>query len=197
MTSRRLAFRAPRYARAFGLALVMSWIAACASLPNDAPVVEQLDEETGLTIARLGHPLELYRDTFRQNVAGKFAFLGPFETNQMGRRELYLWVAIPLEDAAANVTPIVSVDGAALDLAAPGRGPDAAGLQHAPYKTPMSWIAMFYYRIDADVVAKLGAARSITIQATEATPSGPVTTSYSVEPGQDPRLREFSARQAN
>ena len=64
-----------------------------APLPDDAPVVEQLDPETGLTVARLGRPLELYRETFRKDTTERFAFLGPFETNQMGQRELFLWVA--------------------------------------------------------------------------------------------------------
>ena len=194
MTSRRGVLRR---ARPGCLALATAWLCACASLPNDAPVVEQLDEETGLTIARLGRPLELYRDTFRRDNPGKFAFLGPFETNQMGTRELYLWIAIPLEDPAASVTPHLSVNGTALDLPAPGRSPDAAGLQHSPYRIPMSWIAMFYYRIDGDLTAKLGEAHTIQIEATEATRSGPITTTYSVEVAQDPRLREFAARQSH
>jgi len=197
MTSRRGAWRALQHTRVSCLALVMTWLAACASLPNDAPVVEQLDEQTGLTIARLGRPLELYRDTVRNDTPGKFAFLGPFETNQMGTRELYLWVALPLEDPASAVTPVVSVDGAALSLPAAGRGPDAAGLQHSPYRIPMSWIATFYYRIDPQIVRKLGAAHSVEIRATEVTRSGPVDTSYSVDVSQDPRLREFSSRQAD
>ena len=97
MTSRRPLPTLHRLTR-FALLTVTAWLGACASLPNDAPVVEQLDDQTGLTIARLGKPLELYRENFRKDTLGKFAFLGPFETNQMGRRELYLWLALPLED---------------------------------------------------------------------------------------------------
>ena len=141
MTSRRRAIFAPNAVRLPCLALVVLALAACAALPDDAPVVEQLDEETGLTITRLGRPLELYRDFLRRDAPGKFTFLAPFETNQMGTREPYLWLAIPLEDPEASVTPVVSVDGVRLDLPAPGRAPDAAGLRRSPYKVPMSWAA--------------------------------------------------------
>ena len=39
--------------------LASAWLVSCASLPDDAPVVENLDPQTGVTVARLGHPLEL------------------------------------------------------------------------------------------------------------------------------------------
>ncbi|HET9864277.1 MAG TPA: hypothetical protein VFP37_12590 [Steroidobacteraceae bacterium] len=197
MTSRRRAIFAPNAVRLPCLALVVLALAACAALPNDAPVVEQLDEETGLTITRLGRPLELYRDFLRRDAPGKFTFLAPFETNQMGAREPYLWLAIPLEDPEASVTPAVSVDGVRLDLPAPGRAADAAGLRRSPYKVPMSWAATFYYRIDAQLVEKLGAARTLVVQVTEPTRTGPLSTEYSLQVGQDPRLREFAARLAD
>jgi hypothetical protein len=176
------------------LALLTTLLASCASLPDDSAVVEQLDDETGLTIARLGKPLELYRETFRKETTGKFAFLGPFETNQQGNRELYLWVALPLEDPASEVTPTYIVNGKPLNLGTPGREPDSAGLRHPPYKIPTSWIAMYYYRIGPDVVATLGEATSIRIQTVEDTRSGPLRTNYSYDVGQDPRLKEFAQR---
>lgn len=180
--------------RVFLTLLTTTLLAACATLPNDEPVVEQLDDETGLTIARLGKPLDLYRETFRKETAGKFAFMGPFETNQQGRRELYLWVAIPLEDPAADVTPVYLVDGKPLTLGTPGRDANSAGLRQSPYRIPTSWIAMFYYRVDHEVIAQLGAANSIRIQTVEDTKAGPIKTHYSAEVGEDPRLRAFSSR---
>jgi hypothetical protein len=180
----------------FALLLVMvTGLSACAALPNDAPVVEQLDEETGLTIARLGRPLELYRENFRKDTSGKFAFLGPFETNQMGRRELYLWVAIPLENTAAAVKPLITANGAPLALPEPGRAPDAAGLRRSPYDIPMNWAATFYYRIGPDIVTRLGEASDLRIEVTEEIKTGPLATQYALQTGNDPRLREFSARQ--
>src|SRR5262245_35466409 len=84
MTSRRRLL-------ALGLSALMNagFLAGCAALPDDAPVTEQLDEETGITVARLGRPIEVYRETFRGNTAGKFSFVGPFETNSMGARQQY------------------------------------------------------------------------------------------------------------
>jgi hypothetical protein len=176
------------------LALAASLLASCASLPNDEPVVEQLDDQTGLTIARLGKPLELYRETFRKETAGKFAFLAPFETNQQGKRELYLWVALPLEDPTADVTSVYVVDGKPLNLGTPGRSADSAGLRQSPYQIPTSWIAMFYYHIEHDVIAQLGEAKNIRIQTVENTKAGPVRTNYSIDIGQDPRLQAFASR---
>jgi len=194
MTSRRV-FETARSAARFTLIAIAGLLGACAALPDDAAVVEQLDPDTGLTIARLGRPIELYRETFRKDTTNKFTFLGPFETNQMGRRELYLFVALPLQDPASQVTPVISVDGTPLALGTPGRTPDAAGLQHPPYKLPMSWMATYYYPIDKDLVAKLGAAASLRIQVTETTKDGTYKNEYSAQLATDPRLREFSARQ--
>jgi hypothetical protein len=183
-----------RLARFATLFVIAASLGACASLPDDQAVVEQLDEQTGLTIARLGRPLELYRENVRKDTLGKFAFLGPFETNQMGRRELYLWVALPLEDTAAIVKPLITVNGTPLALPEPGRAPDAAGLRHPPYKIPMSWAATFYYRIGPDTVARLGEASNLRIEVTEDTRSGPVRTEYSLQPGDDSRLKAFASR---
>src|SRR5690242_2564977 len=99
MTSRRQSPTGGRLRSFLAAALAsmcVGLMTACASLPEDATVMEQLDEDTGLTVTRLGHPMELYRETFQRDPSGRFAFLGPFETNQMGSRELYLWTALPV-----------------------------------------------------------------------------------------------------
>ena len=168
-------------------------LGACAALPDDAPVVEQLDEDTGLTVARFGHAFELYRETFSQNPAGRFAFIGPFETNSMGKRELYLWLAVPVE-LAPNATPTVEVNGAPLTLETPGRAPDHAGLTRSPYKIPTPWSAMFYYRIDGALLAQLGNAQAVTLRVIETTKDGTLKTVFSAQAGDDPRFREFATR---
>ena len=48
--------------------------------------------------------------------------------------------------------------------------------------------------MEHDVIAQLGEARSILIQTTENTRAGPLRTNYSIDIGDDPRLREFAAR---
>ena len=53
---------------------------------------------------------------------------------------------------------------------------------------------MFYYRVEHDVIAQLGEANSISIQTVENTKAGPLRTNYSIDIGQDPRLRAFASR---
>ncbi len=183
-----------RYARVVLASIAAMLLGACAALPDDAPVVEKLDEQTGLTVARLGRPLELYNDTASKNVAERFAFLGPFETNQMGNRAMYLWVALPMENPAGSSAPTVLVDGAALELGAAGTSAEFAGLQQAPYKIPTPWIANYYFRIDSAIVARLGAAADLRIEAVDQAKRGPVELRFSMQPGADRRLPDFAAR---
>lgn len=169
-------------------------LGGCAAIPDDAPVVEDLDQETGITIARLGRAVELYRETFRQDSTGRFAFIGPFETNHMGTRDLFLWVALPVENAAAASTPTLLVDGQALSLGEPGRSADFAGLRKSPYKIPTPWIAMFYFHLDNTALARLGAARSLQIDVQESTTEGTMRKLvYVAQIEADTRLREFAA----
>lgn len=194
MTSHRGTQTAIRSLRFAWVAIVSAALGACAALPDDAPVVEQLDTETGVTIARLGRPIELYRETFLQDPAGRFAFLGPFETNLMGQRELFLWIAVPVEPPTADSLPVVEVNGMPLTLGAPGRSADFAGVHQSPYKIPTPWSAMYYYKVDADLVAKLGEATKLTIRVLETAKSGNVKTIFATEVGADPRLKDFAAR---
>ena len=170
-------------------------LAACAAVPDDAPVVEKLDTDTGLTVARLGRPVEMYRETFLKEASGRFSFIGPFETNQMGTRELFLWAAIPIELTEQDALPVIEVNGQPLVLGSPGRKPDFAGLTRSPYKIPTPWSSMYYYRVDQALVEKLGEAVDLTIRLTEPTRDGPVKTVFAVklEPG-DARLRDFANR---
>jgi len=169
-------------------------LAGCAALPDDAPVVEQLDTDTGATVTRLGRPIELYRENFVQDALGHFAFVGPFEVNQMGRRELFLWVAAPIESPPDAAPPTIEVNGKALTLDAPGRAADFAGLKKSPYKIPTPWISMYYYKIDAGVVEALRDAHDLAVRVAEPVRDGTVRTLFATPVGDDPRLRDFAAR---
>jgi hypothetical protein len=171
---------------------MVSALLGCAALPDDAPVTEQLDEETGLTVARLGHPMELYRETIRGNTAGKFAFAGPFETNSMGARASYFWLALPV-DAATSSEPVFEIDGKVIALGTAARGADFAGLRNSPYKIPTPWSAMYYYKIDSTVIALLGAASELTVRVTETTSDGTSKTVFASKVA-DSRLKDFAAR---
>jgi hypothetical protein len=185
--------------RQTGLRCVLVLIAAaslagCAAIPDDASVVEKLDTETGLTVARLGRPIEVFRETFLKDPSGRFAFVAPFETNQMGTRDLFLWVAVPIELTEQDGAPIVSVNGQELALSAPGRSADFAGLRKSPYKIPTPWSSMYYYRIDQSIATKLGEARDLSVRVTEPTRDGPVKTIFAAPIGDDARLKDFAAR---
>ena len=165
----------------------------CASLPDDAPVIDQLDEQTGLTIARLGHPLELYVETPRADPASRFGFFGPFETNQMGQRQPYLWLALPVEPVANPPKATVTVNGVPLALAEAGHAPEFAGLAASPYKISTPWFAMYYFRIDAATIQTIGQANELAVQVTEDTRNGPVESRFTLQVAQDSRLRDFAA----
>jgi hypothetical protein len=184
-----------RLARFAAVSLAALTLAACASLPEDAPVVEQLDAETGATVTRLGHPVELYRETPVLDATGRFAFVAPFETNRMGTRDLYLWIAVPIDSPPDAAPPSVTVGGNALNLAPPGRAADFAGLKNSPYKLPTPWSSAYYYKIDPATVALLGDARDVAIAVAETTKEGTVRTPFATRVGADSPFREFAARQ--
>lgn len=194
MTSVREFLQIARGARLVFAMLLMSSLGACAALPDDAPVVEKLDNETGATVARLGKPVELYRETASRATTDRFAFLGPFETNQMGSRQAFLWIAVPIDIAQNPATPTIEVDGAPLTLSPPGRAPDFAGLRTSPYKIPTPWSSMYYFKVDDAVIASLGKAQSLAVRVSESTQNGPVEALFTLRVGTDPRLQEFAAR---
>jgi hypothetical protein len=193
MTRRRDDTTTIRGARHLLAVVACSLLGACAALPDDAPVVEQLDSETGTTVTRLGHPVEVYRESFLQNPAGRFAFIAPFETNLMGKRELFLWLAVPIEPVPDSV-PAIEVNGAALALSSPGRSADFATLHTSPYKIPTPWSAMYYFKVDDTIVARLAEATDIAIRVVEVGKAGPVKTLFAVKLEADPRLKDFATR---
>jgi len=196
MTSRRdLTTRTTSvgHARFVVVAILTTLLGACAALPNDAPVVEQLDSETGTTVTRLGHPVEVYRESFVQEPAGRFAFIAPFETNLMGKRELFVWVAVPIEPVTDSV-PTVEVNGSTLALGTPGRSAVFATLHTSPYKIPTPWSAMYYFKVDEALVAQLGQASNITIRVLEVGKAGTIKTMFAVKIENDTRLKDFAAR---
>jgi hypothetical protein len=192
MTSRLWTQTGARLRLFLAIILVVGVLGGCAALPEDSPVFEQLDAETGITVSRLGRPMELYRETFLKDAEGKFAFLAPFETNLMGTRELYLWVALPV-DPSSGGEPTIEVNGQALSLGSAGRAADFAGLRKSPYKIPTPWSAMYYYKVDAALVARLADATELSIRTVEASKEGTVKTLFAAKVG-DSRLKEFAQR---
>jgi hypothetical protein len=179
-----------RWLAALGASLALS---GCASLPEDQPVMEEIDNQTGVTVTRLGKPVEIFRETFLSQAPGRFGFIGPFETNHMGTRELYLWIAMPV-DPAPNAEPRVMVDGQALALGEGSRELQFAGLRKPPYRVATPWSATFYYRIDAAAVEKLGTSNQVLVEIFEATKDGAARIEFVAAIG-DERLRAFANRE--
>lgn len=179
-----------RWAGFIAAASIAVGLAGCASLPEDQPVMERLDAETGVTITRLGRPMEIYRETFLRQAPGRFGFLAPFETNLMGTRQLYLWVAVPIEPAP-NAEPTVQADGTELSLGPAGRTADFAGLRKSPYKIPTPWSATYYFKVDRDTVARLANAASIEVSLFEATKDGAAKVKFAMAIDDD-RLKQFA-----
>ena len=102
--------------KGFGVSgLVLGLVGGCAALPPTEPVAEKLDPDTAVTVTVLSQPIELYSQTSRSKQTDPFAYLAPFETNRMGKRELFLWVSTP-QAQGALVQPQVMCNGQAVEL---------------------------------------------------------------------------------
>ncbi len=145
---------------AFALALALL-LSGCAAAPENT-VAEQLDERTGTTVTRIDRPIELVSTEPRGSNTDPFAYVAPFETNRMGKRELYLWVAVP--DERGGAAPPVVLAGTETLRMTP-RGGDAKSLTLAafPYANPAPWSAINAYAIDEATLRTLAGAGSIEV----------------------------------
>jgi len=160
LTPRRPAPWAPAVAllASAGLAPLLG---GCAAVPGNA-VVEQLDERTGTTVTRIERPIELVSTEPRGNNTDPFAWLAPFETNRMGQRQLYLWVAVPDERGGAR-PPVVLAGTETLRMVPKGGEPQALTLAAFPYPNPAPWSAIHAYAIDEATLRTLAGAASIDV----------------------------------
>lgn len=134
------------------LLLASAALAACAARPaND--IRELLDEASGTTLTRLEAPVELTTTTPRGANADPFAYVAVFETNRMGRRERWLWMAVPDERGDAQ-QPELSVAGRQLELGAAVTN-SVTGLSTAPYPRPAPWSVEHLFRLDEAALAAL------------------------------------------
>ena len=92
-----------------------------------------------------------------------FAYLGPFEIDQMGVRTLYLWVLVP-NDVSASSPPVVQCDGKAVDLAARAGGVSEIGMSEPPYKPPYPWSTQWYFALTDAALGCFAQAHLIAVQ---------------------------------
>lgn len=154
------ATRRPRVG-AFWLAAVLAALGGCATVPQNA-VSEHLDERTGTTVTTMQKPIELVSTEPRGSNSDPFAYVAPFETNRMGRRELYLWIAVPDERGGAAV-PVLLVGGTPLAARPLGQEARLVGLGAFPYATPAPWSAVQVFAIDAAALGTLANASALDV----------------------------------
>jgi hypothetical protein len=175
-TSERTAVKVAAGVSVAGLLAVL--LGACVTAPAE-PVSEKLDPDTATTVTVLDKPVELFdiNGRGRDKLGDAFAYLGPFETDRMGARTLFLWVAAPLPVGVLTQVPKVLCNDQPLDLTPLGidAGDGTAAqkidlspmnLSKPPYEAPVPWSGQWYFKLKPDDLKCLGAADSIAVEAT-------------------------------
>ena len=118
-------------------------LAGCMSVPSPA-VRDKLDAKTGSTISTLPDSIQLVTAAYRGANATAFAYLAPFEIDQMGVRTLFLWVLVP-NDGPATSPPVILCDGKDVDLHLQTGGLNEMRLTEPPYKPPYPWGTQWHF----------------------------------------------------
>ena len=138
--------------------LVMS---GCTAGPGP-PVHDKLDAKTGATVSVMPEPLELLPSGYIGTHGGAFAFLGPFEIDQMGTRTLYLWVLVP-HDVSSTVVPVIHCNDGTVTLPIKSAGLAEMRLAQSPYGMPDPWGTPWYFALDDPTLVCFAHARTITL----------------------------------
>ena len=106
--------------------------------------------------------IELVSTEPRGNNTDPFAYVAPFETNRMGQRQLYLWVAVPDERGGAR-PPVVLAGSEPLRMVPKGSDPQALTLAAFPYANPAPWSSIHAYALDDATLRALAGAATIDV----------------------------------
>jgi hypothetical protein len=134
---------------------------ACAPLPTE-PLSENVDPNTGTTVAVAGKALELVAEKARGTARDPFAYVGPFETNTQGNKQLFLWLAAP-QDKGELLEPTLMCDDKPLTLELMQKGLTDVGLSQPPYKKPAPWSGQWFYHLSEENLACLAEAKRIAL----------------------------------
>jgi hypothetical protein len=103
--------------------LVVAWqLAACSA---GGPLLERLDERSGVTLVSSREPLVFARTEPRYSRSERdYVYVGPVETNRQGAREYYLWVGMASTLDRGFIAPVaeaprtlyVTVEGEPIEL---------------------------------------------------------------------------------
>jgi hypothetical protein len=146
--------------------VVVLLLAACATAPP-APVQDKLDPKTGSTVSVLPDPVTLLTSGYLGARTGAFAYLGPFEVDEMGQRTLYLWVLVP-KDVSATVVPVIQCDGNLVDLPLQKGSLADLGLAEPPYEPPDPWGKQWYFALTDSALGCLARAKVMALEIPDA-----------------------------
>lgn len=169
-------------------------LAGCAAAPGPQ-VHDKLDAKTGATVSVLPDPMELLTSSGYVGAhTGVFAYLGPFEVDQMGARTLFLWVLVP-HDVSSSVAPVIQCDGNPVSLPPQSGSLSHMGLAQAPYEPPDPWGTQWYFSLNDQTLVCLTRAYRISVSVPNA--RGDLV-SFSIEGAKNmpgfPVLETFAAR---
>jgi hypothetical protein len=151
----------PTAGRSFLAPIAAVALASCASAPKE-PVREQLDPDTATTVTVLTQPVELLAEASRGT--DPFAYLAPFETDRMGERSLFLWVAAP-ESAGTKLQPQLLCDGQPVGLQPLDGSLSSLQLSTPPYTSPAPWSSQWYFRLPPDALHCLATSHEVALEA--------------------------------
>jgi hypothetical protein len=137
-------------------------LAACETAPPQ-PVAERLDPDTATTLTVIKKPVELVDAGAHGPTGNPFAFIAPFETNRMGKRAMYLWIAAPTA-AGVQQRPQLTCDGHALTLPPLDSDISHIGLSSPPYAAPVPWDTQWYFQLSQEDLECLIAAQVVAVE---------------------------------
>jgi hypothetical protein len=137
----------------------LAMLCACAQ-PALEPMAEDVDQSTGVSVARLARPIELVAAS-NPGMNDPFAYVAPFQTNRMGERALYIWMASQVQ--TPDPGPALIVDGQPLEIGEPQQSLEAMELSKPPYARPAPWSLERYYRINRAAVERLANASRLEL----------------------------------
>ena len=153
----------------------MALLAACAT--PQPPVIDKLDEVTGVTITHSRMPFTLSSDAFTQP-AVDYVQLGAIEINKMGSMSYYLWLGISEPDFAQPGKGLQSkfeavdivLDGNATRIELHGQTHASIGTLEPVYKKLFRSTAEAYYEVDLDLISRMVQAEDMALRTVEAEP---------------------------
>jgi len=148
-------------------------VAGCSSNTTIPIVRDKLDLVTGVTVTFSNTPLIMYReDSGRAAFARNYVHMGPIQVNRSGSYQYYLWLGAwntmqspnPAEHQDGLESIVIFADGEPLSLELAGWTAEAIGTSEPVYLKPVASSVDAYYRVTADQIRLIAAARDIRLR---------------------------------